>query len=217
MTKTSEKIIRVLDRLLNAAIAIVALLLLFISVYSLLDNMWAVQGARDRSLLIYKPAVDLPVAAEHRISDDQVGWVTLTDTDVDYPVMQGADNYEYLNTDPYGEFSLSGSIFLDYQNSSDFSDDYSLIYGHHMADGAMFGCLDRYRDEAYFDSHRNGRLVTTDTIYDFELFAVCSADGTDRILFDPAPQTTSTITAYLAEKAMYCRAPAEGKLSLIHI
>ena len=76
------------------------------------------------------------------------------------PVMQGKDNYEYLNKDPYGEFSLSGSIFLDARNDLDFEDDYSLIYGHHMEKGAMFGALDDFQDRAYFDQRRSGTIVT---------------------------------------------------------
>ncbi|MBR1845920.1 MAG: class B sortase, partial [Oscillospiraceae bacterium] len=63
--------------------------------------------------------------------------------------MQGETNGKYLNTDPYGEYSLSGSIFLDSRNAGDFSDSYSLVYGHHMADGMMFGALDAFFDEGY--------------------------------------------------------------------
>lgn len=211
MSKTANRIIRALDKLLNAAIAITAVLFLLISAYSLLDNMRQVQIARDPSLFVYKPGTDNLLTSDKRISDTQVAWVSLEGTNIDFPVMQGSDNYTYLNLDPYGEFSLSGSIFLDYQNSSDFSDDYSMVYGHHMTDGAMFGSLDLYRDEAYFSSHRKGRLITSDTIYDLDLIAVCSAEGTDPVLFDPARQTASTITEYLAKNAMYLYKPEEGK------
>ena len=74
---------------------------------------------------------------------------------------RGKENYEYLNKDPYGEFSLSGSIFLDARNDPDFKDDYSLIYGHHMEKGAMFGALDDFQDRAYFDQRRSGTVSYT--------------------------------------------------------
>lgn len=55
--------------------------------------------------------------------------------------MQGEDNMEYLNKDPYGDYSLSGSIYMDSRNTSDMSDDYLLLYGHHMENDYMFGSI----------------------------------------------------------------------------
>lgn len=45
------------------------------------------------------------------INKDVAGWITIDDTHIDYPVVQGKDDMEYINKDVYGEFSLSGSIF----------------------------------------------------------------------------------------------------------
>ena len=73
------------------------------------------------------------------INKDVAGWITIDDTHIDYPVVQGKDDMEYINKDVYGEFSLSGSIFLSCMNKKDFSDNYNLVYGHHMANGGMFG------------------------------------------------------------------------------
>ena len=88
-----------------------------------------------------------------------VGWLTVDGTSIDYPVMQGGNNLTFLNRNPYGEFSLSGSIFLDSRNSPDFSDEYSIIYGHHMAYGKLFGALDAFLDETYTSSHRSRTLL----------------------------------------------------------
>ena len=73
--------------------------------------------------------------------------------------MQGESNLTFLNRDPYGNFSLSGSIFLDSRNSPDFTDGYSLLYGHHMEYGRMFGALDAYLDRDFAFGHRNGTLL----------------------------------------------------------
>ncbi len=64
------------------------------------------------------------------------------------------------------ESSLTGAIYLAAGNAPDMSDSYNLIYGHHMDNGAMFGGLDRYRARSYFESHREGILVSQSAVYD---------------------------------------------------
>lgn len=152
-----NRVVPVLDRTLDITVMLVCALLLLIGGYSLADNFWIYEHATDRSILNYKPDLNWPLE-EQVVSLDQVAWLHIFDTDVDYPVMQGKDNMKYLNTDPLGDFSLSGSVFLDYRNQSDFSDNYSLLYGHHMQHGAMFGALDNFQDQQYFAaSRRPGR------------------------------------------------------------
>ena len=196
-----NRLIRVLDRLVNAAVLIAVALILAISVYSLMDNLWLYRNAQDETLLVYKPPLTGALTAENRISENQVAWLTLNGTTIDYPVMQGENNYEYLNKDPYGEFKLSGSIFLDYINKPDFSEEYSLIYGHHMEYNSMFGALDQYLDQTYFDEHNAGTLITEGAAFEIDLFAVCQADGTNPTLFSPSGRTTEEITAFLNKNA----------------
>ena len=187
---------------------IICILLLLIGVYSMLDNMWLYQNAADESVLYYKPGLDAPLG-DRIISEKQKAWLYVEDTNIDYPVMQGEDNFEYLNMDPYGEFSLSGAIFLDYRCEEDLTDAYSLVYGHHMEHGKMFGALDDFKDRAYFDAHRNGKVVTKRKVYDFEIFAVCAADGTDPLFFNPQGRLTSEIRHYLRENAIIYVEPDE--------
>ena len=204
----AKRLLKVLDRTLDAAIILVCVLLLFIGSYSLLDNLWLYQNATDTSVLHYKPGPGEPISEGKKISDKQVGWITIDDTGIDYPLMQGEDNYEYLNKDPYGAFSLSGSIFLDSANDPELLDDYSLIYGHHMDRGVMFGALDRYKDSAYFDTHRNGQIVTTSTIYDYRIFAIAFVDAADQTIFDPRERSKEEIIAFLQKNAQrYEQAP----------
>jgi len=210
VTKVGKRIINILDALVNTVVIIVMLLILFISCYSLLDNHWQVQGASDDSLLTYKPALDEPIQDDQFISQNQAAWLSIDGTAIDFPVMQGEDNYEYLNKDPYGDYKLSGSIFLDYRNNRDFTDAYSLVYGHHMEHGAMFGSLDAFKDVSYFDTHTTGRLVTAGAVYDIKLFAVSSANATDQRVFNPQGKTTSDITDFLKENAMIYIEPEEN-------
>ena len=124
MNNTGKHIVRALDMLLNAILCLAAALLLFISGYSLLDNYNVLNQANDPSLLAYKPSLSGQDKAALMITlDGQVAWLCIDDSYIDFPVMQGKTNFDYLNRDPYGNYQLSGSIFLDYSNSSDMSDE----------------------------------------------------------------------------------------------
>lgn len=210
MEKALNRAVDILDALLNTGVVILGLIILLVSGYSLLDNLWQYRNAADDSLLAFKPELYQPIRDGQFISADQVAWLFIYDTNIDYPVMQGEDNFDYLNKDPYGDFKLSGSIFLDSRNDREFADEYSVIYGHHMEHGFMFGSLDSFQDQAYFDQHREGLLSTGSTVFDVELFAVCSAEATNHTLFSPTGRTTAEITDFLKENAMIYTEPEPG-------
>ena len=167
--------------------AFVAVLLIVI--YGLYDSWYVFNNAKDDSYLKYKPVEGESIPEEVPITDDMVAWITLDDTNIDYPVMQGEDNSKYLNVNPYGEYALSGSIFLDSRNSGDFSDPYSILYGHHMEYGVMFGALDEYLDESYLKAHSDGTLlVGRKNVKTFRLkvFAVAKVNVFDeKVFFEP--------------------------------
>lgn len=200
-----ERIICLLDKLLTAALVVLCVLVLFISGYSLLDNMQLYKNSSDDSLLTYKPVLDQETEEEDNpwiTLDGQVAWLCIDNTFIDYPVMQGRDNYEYLNKDPYGKFKISGSIFLDYRNSKDFSDEYSMIYGHHMDRYAMFGALDLFTVDAYYKGHHTGWFATQNGVYQLELFAVAWGNALDQTIFNPSNRTAEEIIAYIENNAV---------------
>lgn len=81
-------------------------------------------------------------------NDDVIGYIVLDGYDIEYPVMYGDTNDSYIKSSPYGGYDYNGSIFLDSDNHSDFSDSRSVIYGHNMIDGSMFGSLnDNYLED----------------------------------------------------------------------
>ena len=209
------KSVRAFDKTLDVVAIIFFLLLLFIGMYSLLDNLWLYDNATDETLLHYKPELNEPLTEEKLITENQVAWISLYATDIDYPIMQAEDNVEYLNKNPYGEFSLSGSIFLDSRNSADFKDPISLVYGHHMEHGAMFGALDEYADKTYFDGHRNGTLSTTTDVFQIEIFVAISDSALNDILFNPYDHTREELIDYLKMNAVNFDAPAENRPILI--
>ena len=187
---------------INFIVAIISLILFLICLYAMIDAYNVYVGASDTGILKYKPvAGNTEILRE--LSGDAVAWLTVDNTKIDYPVMQGETNSEYLNKDPYGEFSLSGSIFLDSRNEKMFSDPYSLIYGHHMEYGAMFGSLDGYADREYFDAHKTGTLtVIKGAEYKITFFASCKAQATEKVIFDPTESNNQALLEYLKKHAI---------------
>ena len=124
---------RIGNYILSAIAAIMILLMLAYGGYSLWDSYMINRGAFTGSdLLKYKPTGETGgenYSLEELIAlnPDTRAWLTIDDTHIDYPVVQGEDDMEYINTDVFGEFALSGSIFLSCLNSPDFSDHYNLI------------------------------------------------------------------------------------------
>lgn len=113
------------------------------------------------------------------------GWITIPGTPVNYPILQGADNVKYVNADVYGRYCVSGSIFLDCGCAPDFSDGYSLLYGHHMEGGRMFGCLEDFLEERYLREHEEAMLYTPGEACRLHIFAAMNADGYDERWFAP--------------------------------
>ena len=196
---------KTMNRAYEKTMLLIFIIALLICIYALYDTWYVFDHANDKSYLKFKPGVEEENGAvsESPITSDMVGWITMDDTNIDYPIMQGEDNTAYLNKDPYGKFSLSGSIFLDSRNNSAFTDEYSLIYGHHMEYGVMFGALDDYLDEDYLNSHRHGQLLVGrdgKVMYDLEAFYAMSADAKDDFIFNP--ENYEELYAFLREKGM---------------
>lgn len=196
------RMIRLADRALDIMLLIVSALLVILGMYSFIDDAYVYKNAEDKSYLVYRPDFASPEKEAKKLCEGHIGWVLIDGTDVDFPLMQGRDNTEFLNKDPYGEFSYSGSVFLDCACSPDLSDSYSVIYGHHMSGGRMFGCLDSFRDEEYLREHRCGVLQGGGCIYDLELFAVLSCTASEPLIFSPGYSSAEKAEAFAAENAM---------------
>ena len=197
-----RKSIIISHKTINAIVVIVAALLFLICLYAMIDAYNVYVGANDSGIMKYKPESG-NTENLRELSENAVAWLTVDDTRIDYPVMQGENNTEYLNKAPNGEFSLSGSIFLDSRNDKTFSDPYSLIYGHHMEYGAMFGVLDEYKDKVFFDKHKTGSLtVVNGDEYHIRFFAACKAQATEKVIFDPPESNNQALLEYLNKHAI---------------
>lgn len=111
------------------------------------------------------------------LNPEGVAWLVSPGTSIDYPVVQGTDNDYYLHHRSDGTPDEIGAIFLDYLNRADFSDEVSVLYGHHITLGRMFSPLSNYKEQDYYDQHPKMILHTPERTYDIELFAGNVIDG----------------------------------------
>lgn len=119
---------------------------------------------------------EIDLEALREINSDVIGWIGIPDTEVFYPVMQAGDNDYYLNHTWKKERSSVGAVFLDYRNPADFNGFHSILYGHQMRDGSMFGGLHKYADKAYMEEHPIIYIVTDTGVQKYTIFAAYEAD-----------------------------------------
>ena len=155
MKKTASTLRGVLIVILLAIIAFSGY-----KIYTILSNYHAIDKTNEEAVekYIYVDEDDFPVvdfAALKADNSDVVAWIYIPDTNVNYPVMQGSTNFVYLDLDYRGYYSIAGSIFMDVHCSYDFTDEETLIYGHNMHNGAMFGKLKKFNDEKYLNAHKD--------------------------------------------------------------
>ena len=104
-------------------------------------------------------------------NSDIIGWIYCPDTPINYPVVKGKDNNQYLRTDLKGKYLVSGTIFADYRNGNVGEDSNYIVYGHNMKNSTMFGTLVKYKEQSYYDAHPILYFLTPDKNYIIELCA----------------------------------------------
>ncbi len=116
---------------------------------------------------------EIDFVALQKYNPDIIAWIMIPRTDIDYPVVQGPDNVKYLRHTPDGEYSVAGSIFLEFSNASDFSDNHSIIYGHHFRGSyrPMFTQLVDYRSSDFFKTHPTAVIYTPAGRYTVRFFS----------------------------------------------
>ncbi len=127
----------------------------------------------------YKTPVDF--AKYQKITTDMYAWITIPGTNVNYPIAQSAENdSQYLRHDLYGKFANSGTLFTEHAyNSKSFNDPVTVIYGHAMINGEMFGNLQQtYSDEDTFKKYSDIIIYTPEGELKYKVFAATPYDST---------------------------------------
>ena len=124
------------------------------------------------------PVLKNPVDFESlkKVNEDIIGWIRVNALDISYPIAQSTNNDYYLHRTFERVDNFAGCIFMEYQNHSDFSDKNTIIYGHNMKTGTIFGCLTEYKKAAYYQEHP---YIEFDTLYGdakYEVFAAFAID-----------------------------------------
>ncbi len=204
---------RVGNRILSIIAGILIFLMLSYGVYSLWDTykIYADSFA-DEELLKFRPADDggdNPTLEDlKKLNPDVKAWLQVPETNIDYPVVQGQDDMEYINKNVYGEFELSGAIFLSCLNKDDFSDPYNLVYGHNMKNGGMFADVVDFTNKKYFDEHKKGKLYLTDETKKIQFFACMKVTASDTRIYHPdgyRKENLDDLLNYIREHAVQYR------------
>lgn len=94
-----------------------------------------------------KPPITVDFEALGSVNPDIIGWIYIPAVEISYPIMKGADNASYLYRTFDGYENSSGSIFMEEANKEDFLDPHTILYGHSMKNGTMFGKLKSFLNE----------------------------------------------------------------------
>lgn len=147
----------------------------------------------------------------HSVSDllsmnsECFGWISIAGTNINYPVMHTPSNpQKYLNKNFYGEYSYSGTPFLDARCSADSTN--LIIYGHHMNNGTMFADLCNYTDYSYFTEHPTVVLETKDGAFSYSVFSVMRVKSYDdwyRFTAAGTEKSYEKKISYAKEKSIY--------------
>lgn len=141
-------------------------------------------------------AFSLDLAALQAVNRDVVGWIYLPHSEISYPFVQGKDNNEYLRQTYNGNQNASGSIFMDYRCEGNLSGQNTILYGHYMKNGTMFGGLAQFRTKSYWESHRYFYLMTQDGTYRYEVFA-CGQVAPDAFCYQTSFADAAAFQSFL--------------------
>lgn len=179
-----KKVIEYLESVIDTVTAAVFFLLFALGAYALLDTHMVNKSAEvDEEVTALAPSDDesaVDFSELKAINPEIVGWIKINDTNINYPIMQTTDNSKYLVHNYRDEYSTSGGIFVDTRNN-EFSDDFTIIYGHRMDGSLMFGSIADFSDQEFFNNHQAGVLYTSTDTYDLQItsYAVLNIENTN--------------------------------------
>ena len=143
---------------LKLPIIIFLLICICVFLYSLFNIIYWIKSSNDLKTLeegVFKEVVEeieekngeiiktIDFDKLTQINEDVIGWISIEDTVINYPILQADNNEYYLKKDLYKKDNSCGSIYLDCNTSKDFSEQNNVVYGHHLKSGGMFKELDK--------------------------------------------------------------------------
>lgn len=136
-----------------------------------------------------------------KINSDIYSWIDIPGSSISYPVLQredGDDEY-YLNHNLDKTLGYPGVIYSHSVNKKDYSDRVTILYGHNMRNGSMFGELQRYKDTEYFDSHQDIYIHTKGEVKHYKVFAALTHDDSYIVSYYNGFKNESDILAFYSD------------------
>lgn len=195
-------LLKIINAFVELLFNIFLIITLIISLYFIVDSQIEYIRSDSDRYLEYSPfenkKVDYSFENLKKINPEVIAWLKIEGTNIDYPVVQSINNKKYLSTDALNNYSSSGSIFIDYKNKPPFSKFITIIYGHHMSNGQMFGELGNYKDESFFKKHKTAELYYQNKKKAIEFLAFLDhVDGYDKTIYYPILETDKSKMNYL--------------------
>lgn len=134
------------------------------------NGVVTITGAEATPAAEYAP-IEVDFSKLHAARGMVAGWLYCEGTVLNYPVAGGKTNEYYLSHLLDGTRNSMGTLYIDDDNATDFSDRNTIIHGHHMKNGSMFGWLESYREQAFYEAHPQMYLLTPDGDYRLEVLA----------------------------------------------
>ena len=136
------------------------------------DELSEEAGGENQGPSLVAP-MEIDFASLKAVNDDVIGWIYVEALDdVSYPIVKGEDNDTYLHMTYEKNYNFAGTIFIDYENSRDFSDCNTLVYGHNMKNGSMFGQLKKFsQDPETYKKSKYFWIFTPDKTYHYEIIS----------------------------------------------
>lgn len=183
-----------MEKLKNILLITIKLLILFIAVAVLTYSSIKLYNYNQDKILSEKLAKEMtsagadesaPISVDFKKlkeeNSDIIAWLYLEDSPINYPVVQAKDNAYYLKRNINKTYSPYGSLFADFSNNSNFTDNNTIIYGHNMKNNTMFATLVDYKEQDYFNNHSAMYLLTPEKNYKLEIIAGKTVNSTSEI------------------------------------
>ncbi len=176
--KTSWKIILIL----SIIVFLIAAIMLIIHVFPKVNDV--VLPPSQTSPTSQAPSIELvenPINFEEQyaINDEIVAWISVPKANVNYPILQSYTSNEnfYLDHNVEKKKNAKGAIYIQKGNNKDFSDSVTVVYGHNMKNGTMFGSLRRFRNSEFFNENRKMYIYTPGHILTYEIYGAFVYDN----------------------------------------
>lgn len=177
-----------MKRMINNILLIICIFIFCISTWKLYGYYRSYKKAKDTYSKIAKENVKIS-KNERKIdfkklksqNQDIAGWIYIRGTTIDYPIVQGKDNEEYLHQDFNKKKSSSGTVFLDNNCKKDFTSDNNIIYGHHMKNGTMFAQLLKFREKSFLKKHNEIMIFTPDRTIHLKVISAYAQKAQNKI------------------------------------